>query len=93
MMTSEEDLQDAAMFAAEWDTNDSGRRIVESLIADSRALRKLTAQNAKLIEALGPFNRCIVTGNPCGTDTWRIGDPCSCRCCVASGVLKEIEDG
>lgn len=25
--------------------------------------------------------RCLVTGNPCGTDTWMAGQPCRCAAC------------
>lgn len=27
------------------------------------------------------FNRCLVTNNPCGTDTWQVGYACSCEPC------------
>lgn len=25
--------------------------------------------------------RCEITGNPCGTDTWVVGRPCQCNPC------------
>jgi hypothetical protein len=31
--------------------------------------------------------RCLVTKNPCGTDTWAVGQPCQCAECQA--YLKE----
>jgi hypothetical protein len=34
-----------------------------------------------LIEAAKSQLRCLVTGNPCGTDTWAVGHPCECSRC------------
>ena len=28
--------------------------------------------------------RCQVTGNPCGTDTWPVGEPCICLNCLTT---------
>jgi len=33
--------------------------------------------------------RCELTGNPCGTDTWCLGKPPSCRC----GKIERLQDG
>jgi len=41
--------------------------------------------------------RCHITGNPCGTDTWRVGYPCQCAACqdylntMEGSVPMEIE--
>lgn len=39
---------------------------------------------AEVIELL----RCLVTGNPCGTDTRMIGSTCRCQVCVAHEQLS-----
>ena len=36
-------------------------------------------------------NKCEVTGNICGTDTWPEGQPCLCRNCQEY-LLKNIEE-
>ena len=36
--------------------------------------------------------RCLVTGNPVGTDTWEVGRPCACRNC-ASRAAHRAGDG
>lgn len=45
------------------------------------------------------FGRCKVTGNVCGTDTWRAGTPCGCAECSAyvtrsqTDVRRQVIDG
>lgn len=36
--------------------------------------------------------RCLVTGNPCGTDTRPYNDPCRCKVCVAWAGASFIEE-
>lgn len=43
--------------------------------------------------------RCEVTGNPVGTDTWKVGSPCQCKECSAylkrarTEVRRQVIDG
>lgn len=43
--------------------------------------------------------RCEVTGNPVGTDTWKVGAPCQCHECSAylrrarTAVRQQVIDG
>ena len=37
--------------------------------------------------------RCLVTKNPCGTDTWLVGHPCDCASCQTYlRLLRVYED-
>lgn len=35
--------------------------------------------------------RCVRTGNPCGTDTWMVGDPCRCAPCTTWLAAHEVK--
>jgi hypothetical protein len=43
---------------------------------------EMTLQDAALAQSDARL-RCLVTGNPCGTDTWQVGSPCACANCQA----------
>ena len=46
-------------------------------------------------EGVKAIRRCLITGNICGSDTWRIGYPCQCVECklyVQELETKEAQD-
>lgn len=36
-------------------------------------------------------DRCEITGNPCGTDTWEINHPCQCKNCQKYLKKEELK--
>jgi hypothetical protein len=35
--------------------------------------------------------KCEITGNPCGTDTWEVNHPCTCKNCTIYLELLDME--
>lgn len=34
--------------------------------------------------------RCLITGNPVGTDTWKIGYSCQCQICQTASEIERL---
>ena len=43
-------------------------------------LLQVLGQQQSAVPAETPTKRCSITGNPCGTDTWKVGNPPDCEC-------------
>ena len=63
-------------------------RALDWLRVDDRGFGYISREGVAALEKVrksAPFAstvvRCEVTGNPCGTDTWFVGHPCSCGPC------------
>ena len=57
---------------------------------DLEALCRDWLEMAEEIERLKQ-GRCLVTGNPCGTDTRAMGDPCPCFACADYTADVEVQ--
>lgn len=48
-------------------------------------------QSSAWIHILQDVPRCLVTGHPCGTDTWARGSSCPCAPCQAFVARTEAQ--
>ena len=66
-------------------------RLIDQVDHMEETILQVIGESGKLyLSEVRGVIRCQITNNPCGTDTWMVGHPCTCEHCTAYLTLHKL---